>query len=250
MQGFFTAERIELSAPFVRPQRIPIVERCDPIPFETRWYACVRCRLRYTTDEFRWSTDLAFSFHFIKGSQPYQRIYDEITMNDSSTLAPAQLWGAFYGLFGLGSNELIVMSVGDNTEAHSAMDAMVTTELIRSIDLEPTVRPSNEQPVSKSGLYVFRFFGVQSKDIDKIAQLSQEAWTYFEDSTSYKAEPQGLFCEPDRQKEHGLMLLVTWYDGLNSWQVSRRPAPEATRNFRERARLTTFTKPFATRLIV
>lgn len=207
-------------------------------------------RLRYTSKEFPWSAFLAFTFHFVKGSQPYPRIYDEISLDNRAALAPAQLWGAFYGLFGLGSNELIVMSVGDNAGAHTVLDAMETTRVIRSINLEPTVRPSNEQPVTKSGLYVFRFFGVHSKDIDKIAQLSKEAWTYFEDSTSYKAEPQGLFCETDRQKEHGLMLLVTWYDGLNSWQVSRRPAPEATRNFRQRAALTTFTKPFATRLIV
>lgn len=193
---------------------------------------------------------MAFTFYFLKGSQPYQQIYEDITHDDGSALSPATLWGAFYGLFGLGSNELFLVSVGDNSNVHSVLDASKTVEQVRSINLEPTVRPTSEEPVTKSGLYVFRFFGVKSKDVDRIAQLSREAWTYFEDSTDYQAEPQGLFCERDRNKEEGLMLLVTWYDGLNSWQVSRRPAPKATKNFRERAALTSFTKPFATRLLV
>lgn len=181
---------------------------------------------------------------------PYHQIYGDIAVDGSSALSPATLWGAFYGLFGLGSNELFLVSVGDNSNVHSVLEASKTVEQVRSINLEPTVRPTSEEPMTKSGLYVFRFFGVKSKDVDRIAQLSREAWTYFEDSTDYQAEPQGLFCERDRNKEEGLMLLVTWYDGLNSWQVSRRPAPEATKNFRERAALTSFTKPFATRLLV
>lgn len=193
---------------------------------------------------------MAFTFHFVKGSRPYHQIHGDIAVDGRSALSPATLWGAFYGLFGLGSNELFLVSVGDNSNVHSVLDASKTVEQVRSINLEPTVRPTSEEPVTKSGLYVFRFFGVKSKDVDRIAQLSREAWTYFEDSTDYQAEPQGLFCERDRNKEEGLMLLVTWYDGLNSWQVSRRPAPEATKNFRERAALTSFTKPFATRLLV
>lgn len=45
------------------------------------------------------------------------------------------------------------------------------------------------------------------------------------------------------------MLLCTWYDGLNSWQRSRTPAPEATENFRRRHALTSGTIAFATRLL-
>jgi hypothetical protein len=45
------------------------------------------------------------------------------------------------------------------------------------------------------------------------------------------------------------MLLVTWYDRLESWERSRTPPPEAAENFRERARLTTSSIAYATRLI-
>jgi hypothetical protein len=46
------------------------------------------------------------------------------------------------------------------------------------------------------------------------------------------------------------MLLCTWYDGLESWQLSREPAPEAATNFRRRHALTLGTIAYATRLIV
>jgi len=42
---------------------------------------------------------------------------------------------------------------------------------------------------------------------------------------------------------------LTWYDGLNSWQASRQPAPEAAQNFRRRAQLTLGTVAYATRLV-
>jgi hypothetical protein len=45
------------------------------------------------------------------------------------------------------------------------------------------------------------------------------------------------------------MLLVTWYDGLTSWERSRQPAPEARSNFQARARLTRWALPVATRLV-
>lgn len=191
---------------------------------------------------------MSFAFHYLKALIPHQTTLNTLARNHT-ILEPAKRWGAFHGLFGLGSNELFLVSVGDTTCVHSTLEEIEELERVRSINLEPTVRPTDERPLTKEGLYVFRFFGVQSRDIDRIAQLSKEAWTYFETSEDYQAVPQALFCETDRSKERGLMLLVTWYDGLNSWQTSRRPAPEASKNFRERASLTLFTKPFATRLI-
>jgi hypothetical protein len=45
------------------------------------------------------------------------------------------------------------------------------------------------------------------------------------------------------------MLLVTWYDGFDSWQTSRQPTAEATDNFRRRRALTQSTIAYATRLV-
>jgi hypothetical protein len=44
------------------------------------------------------------------------------------------------------------------------------------------------------------------------------------------------------------MLLVTWYDGLESWQTSRAPDPAAVENFKRRRALTDGTVALATRL--
>ena len=104
-------------------------------------------------------------------------------------------------------------------------------------------------PLTRPGLYVFRFFDVNNADVDEIAQLSREAWTTFESTASYRAEPQGLFCLTRSTAAAGLMLLCTWYDGLESWQVSREPPPEAAENFRRRHALTYGTIAYATRLI-
>lgn len=192
---------------------------------------------------------MAFTFHHIKTQSSFRETYLRITQDNDSLIAPAQRWGAFFGLFGLGSDELFLVTAGKTSGVHPTLQGIESVETVRSLELEPTARPTTDTRLTREGLYVFRFFGVLNKDVERIANLSAEAWTYFENSVEYQAEPQGLFCEADRSKERGLMLLVTWYDGLNSWQISRKPPPEAAANFQERATLTHFTKPFATRLL-
>ena len=43
-----------------------------------------------------------------------------------------------------------------------------------------TVRPVNDAPRDRAGLYVFRFFDVMARDIDEFVALSGRAWTTFE----------------------------------------------------------------------
>ena len=161
------------------------------------------------------------------------------------------LWGEFNGLFGVGSNELFVVSwvPEDTLEATSALwtSAPDVSVLERHV-LIPTVRPTSSQPLSEAGLYVFRFFVVDHASVEEVAQLSQQAWTTFEASGDYRAEPKALFCQADRDAERGVMLLVTWYDGFGSWETSRQPAPEARENFLRRQQLTHGTIAYATRL--
>ena len=159
------------------------------------------------------------------------------------------LWGRFYGLFGLASNELIVVTYGDVNEINAELNSHESIQNASSLLLLPTARPITDERRTKEGLYVFRTFDVDHKDVDEIAELSKNAWVYFETSREYSAEPQALFCQADRSKDQGIMLLVTWYDGLTSWQTSRQPPGQAGENFRRRAQLTHRTQATATRLL-
>ncbi|MGE0624061.1 MAG: hypothetical protein AB7I04_04910 [Pseudomonadales bacterium] len=161
------------------------------------------------------------------------------------------VWGIWEGLFGVASNELIVMAASAAELTADAFTAALP-EGVTALDvltLRPTVRPDGTAPCDRPGLYVFRFFRVRDQDVDEVAALSREAWETFENTDAYRAEPQGLFRSAVPSATWGRMLLVTWYDGLESWQTSRRPAPEATENFQRRRGLTDGTVALATRLV-
>ncbi len=197
------------------------------------------------------SVNMSFAISRIRtNDRNFNAAHAEISDNSNAALLPASLWGAFHGLFGLASNELVVVSVGATENVHTNFSTLNSVADCKSLQLEATVRPVNEEPVSREGLYVFRFFDIAHENVEEIAELSRVAWESFENVDAYSAVPQGLFCQADRSQERGRMLLVTWYDGLNSWQASRNPAPEARENFQRRHRLTNGTVAYATRLII
>lgn len=161
-------------------------------------------------------------------------------------------WVTAVGMFGLWTNEVVLVSSwpgggspGDMLSANLPESASV----VEQYQLTPTGRPTTDTPLTRPGIYVHRLFEVAGADVDRFVELSNEAWTTFENSADYQAEPQGLF----RQREHpatgGLMLLITWYDRLESWERSRTPRPEAEGNFRARAQLTRKSMAYATRLV-
>jgi len=161
------------------------------------------------------------------------------------------VWGIWEGLFGVASNELLIMAASSDERDERAFTAALKgdAEVLAADALAATVRPVGDAPCDKPGLYVFRFFDVNNSDVEEIATLSNQAWTTFEVTDDYQAEPQGLFRQQDLSAERGRMLLVTWYDGLGSWQTSRQPAPESVENFRRRRDLTFGTRALATRLV-
>ena len=161
----------------------------------------------------------------------------------------AHAWGAFQPLFGLASNQMILVHFGDVYDIEHNLRSFEHVNQITTMFLQPKVRPTEHATRTREGVYVFRFFSVNNRDVETIANLSNEAWTYFEDTKDYQAVPQALFADADLSKSQGTMLLCTWYDGLTSWEVSRTPDPKATENFRQRHELTLGTKPYATRLI-
>ena len=179
----------------------------------------------------------------------FRALWATLSGSDAAALSPARRWGAFAGLFGLGSDELFVISVGDVAHVNEHLLALEPVLEASTLLLEPTVRPTSDAPLTREGLYVFRFFEIANQDVDEVAALSREAWETFETTGDYVAEPQALFCQADRSPERGRMLLVTWYDGFESWQNSRNPDPAARENFRRRHALTTGTIAYATRLL-
>ena len=177
----------------------------------------------------------------------WQRLHSSLT----NRLAPQEIWGTFQGLFGVGSNELIAVTVGDDNAVNASIETARGLDLahVDALMLKPTARPTSTAPLTREGLYVFRFLHVANADIDEIAALSAEAWRSFESPSDYQAEAQALFRQHDRSIVRGRMLLLTWYDGLNSWQASRQPPAEAESLFQRRRRLTASSIAYATRLI-
>ncbi len=175
-----------------------------------------------------------------------------------STVVPAiaasggSLWGCFTGLLGLDTREIYLVTswpAGSSPSGAVAGALPPDAKVVQERTMQPTVRPLTPEPRSLPGVYVFRWFEVRNRDIDQIAALSKEAWESFENTSAYKAEPQALLRDADISAAEGTMLLVTWYDGLRSWELSRTPAPEARANFVKRAGLTLSALPIATRLV-
>lgn len=193
--------------------------------------------------------DDVYGFLRLGGDEGWRGLHEAL----AGALPAGQLWGAFQGLFGVGSNELIAVTMGSAAEVARSIDAAASLSAVQSMEsltLAPTARPRQRAPRTRAGLYVFRFFDVANADVEEVAALSQTAWETFEAADAYRAAPQALFCEQDRTAERGQMLLVTWYEDLTSWQTSRRPPEAARRNFQQRQQLTASTIAYATRLIV
>jgi len=165
------------------------------------------------------------------------------------------LYGLFFGLFGLASNELYLVAVREDNGPFldgftplSKLAARHNFSLQESYQLNPTVRPVENTMRTKDGIYVFRWFDVHNRDVNEIVKLSDEAWIPFEEG--FDSEIQGLFAEGDRSNEQGKMLLLTWYRDLSVWEASRRPSKEAKERFLRRHDLTIETIAVATRLFV
>jgi hypothetical protein len=163
------------------------------------------------------------------------------------------LYGIFFGLFGLATNELYFMTMkeedGSYSNGISPLSQLIQENnfiLRETYQLSPTVRPTEHTRRTRDGIYVFRWFNIFNHDVDEIVKLSDEAWVPFEGG--FESEVQGLFAERDRSQEQGWMLLLTWYRDLSVWEASRRPPEEARERFLKRHKLTIEAIPIATRL--
>ena len=159
--------------------------------------------------------------------------------------------GSFMGVFGIGNHELfLLLSLPPGTDGAAGLRGRLPAdvEVLSAVPLSATVRPLTDAPLTRSGLYVFRFFDVAATDVDEVVTLSNTAWETFEDDARYASQPMGLFRPADATAPRGPMLLLTWYDSFNSWELSRSPHPDATANFNRRRALSRSVIAYATRL--
>lgn len=201
------------------------------------------------------ATDSLFHWARIQTSgRNFQVLAEQLEASALPALAKmgGRKWMLANGLFGLWTNELILVTVWPNdAQPAAALEATLPAgaRIVEQRELLATARPLTDDSPTRPGVYVHRLFGVDAADIDRFVALSAEAWETFETTGEYTAEPQGLFRLRDHPATGGQMLLVTWYDRLESWERSRTPPPEAEANFRQRALLTKVSVAYATRII-
>ena len=156
----------------------------------------------------------------------------------------ANIWGVWRGVFGLSSQECIIIC--PKRDSDQPFISPVGTEIIKTVNLTSTARPQSSAPLTQSGLYIFRTFAIDRENIEAAVDLSTRGWVYFEDQSDFAAQPIALFEVALENSSY--LLLITWYRDFKSWERSREPDPEATKNFVARQKLTHSTLAIATRL--
>ena len=185
----------------------------------------------------------------------HQDVATEVGFVDDVLARAGQVkWGIWQGLFGMDSTQLLVVSSSAGDASPEPVTQWQHAQLQDSNLFVATARPQGQTSLTKSGIYVFRTFELDAKDIDQAVALSTHAWQTFETSDDFSAEPVALFAP--LASDGGAVLgrcamqLVTWYSDFASWQTSRAADPIAKENFLKRRALTSSTSAVATRLLV
>lgn len=163
--------------------------------------------------------------------------------------------GLFMGLFGLSNQDLFAMlslarSVDQGEQATADLRCRLPAD-IELVDCQPllaTVRPRTDAPLTRAGIYIFRFYDVLAEDVDEVVTLSDTTWQGWKGENAYPGEPMGLFRFADSTLEHGRMLLLTWYDTMTSWESSRSSHISVSANLTRREMLSRSITAYATRL--
>jgi hypothetical protein len=136
----------------------------------------------------------------------------------------------------------------------AALQALTRAPEITSCEahhLAPTIRPTPGAALKAGGIYVHRWFEVDSSTFDEFVALSAEAWPDFE--SRFDAQIFGLFeltsPRPGDAPGHRHLLLVTRYASHGVWEDSRDPSTAAMQTFARRALLTLSTRAASTLLV-
>jgi hypothetical protein len=134
-------------------------------------------------------------------------------------------------------------------EATSAAPEVTSCEFH---ELAPTIRPTAGAALKPGGIYVHRWFEVDSSAFNEFIALSAEAWPDFE--ARFDADIFGLFeltsARLGDAAGHKHLLLLTRYGSHGVWEDSRDPSTAAMQTFARRAMLTLSTRAASTLLII
>ncbi|MEW5686850.1 MAG: hypothetical protein AB1942_18180 [Pseudomonadota bacterium] len=126
------------------------------------------------------------------------------------------------------------------SEAASGREAVVASLGGERDRLTPTARPSPTDRPASGGIYVHRWFVIDTPALDEFVALSTEGWKDFE--TRFDTNIFGLFtAEPtaaERTAGRMRLLLVTRYASHGVWEASRDPSTAAMAAFARRQKLT------------
>jgi hypothetical protein len=106
--------------------------------------------------------------------------------------------------------------------------------------LTPTARPAATDRPPAGGIYVHRWFVIETPALAEFLELSTTGWKDFE--ARFETHIYGLFTaeQTTQDKAAGLtrLLLLTRYRDHGVWETSRDPSTAAMAAFQRRARLT------------
>jgi len=106
--------------------------------------------------------------------------------------------------------------------------------------LQATTRPGPTDRPPPGGIYVHRWFVVETKNVPEFLTLSSEGWRDFE--VRFETKIFGLFTAErslaDRQAGVTRLLLITRYASHGVWEASRDPSTAAMAAFARRQLLT------------
>lgn len=106
--------------------------------------------------------------------------------------------------------------------------------------LAPTARPGPADKLSAGGIYVHRWFVIDTASLDEFVALSTEGWKDFE--ARFDTNIFGLFTvaqtEAERAAGRTRLLLLTRYADHGVWETSRDPSTAAMAAFMRRQKLT------------
>ncbi len=161
-----------------------------------------------------------------------------------------ELLGQFAPQLGWANNEAAVLL--RHPEGRSGVvPGSPIASAVRLDRLAPTVRPADIDAPAPGGVYVHRWFEVDTGAVDEFVALSAEGWESFE--ALFDARIFGLFrahpSDADRKAGATRLLLITRYGDHGVWEASRDPTTAAMRIFARRQQLTRRSWAASSRLV-
>lgn len=180
------------------------------------------------------------------GTTPTRAYADHVrTRTTSLAAAGGEVVGYFTPQLGWVGRQaaLLVRWGGEAKIRDRELVSLMRDKTVRSgqrAELAPTERPRPADRPQPGGIYVHRWFVVESRSVPEFVALSVEGWRDFE--VRFDTKIFGLFTAErsanDRQNNVTRLLLITRYGSHGVWEASRDPSTAAMAAFVKRQALT------------